>query len=155
MIANRRFLIIFVLKFNFVYARPLSCAADKFADGCSVPPIIPAPFKNEFTSACNRHDICYACGTHYNWSRSDCDMSFYNNMKEVCSQMKEKRSFWGSVVDLLNNIGSKANQCRTAAKVYFEAVRLFAESHFDKHDHDYCLAKCAENHGNPFDKKSI
>ena len=44
-----------------VYARPLSCAADKFADGCSVPSMIPAPFKMEFTHACNRHDICYGC----------------------------------------------------------------------------------------------
>ena len=41
--------------------RPLSCAADKFADGCSVPSVFPAPFKKEFTSACNRHDICYGC----------------------------------------------------------------------------------------------
>lgn len=41
--------------------RPLSCAADKYADGCSVPSMVPAPFKNEFTRACNRHDICYGC----------------------------------------------------------------------------------------------
>ena len=41
--------------------RPLSCVADQFADGCSVPPEFPAPFKKELTSACNRHDICYGC----------------------------------------------------------------------------------------------
>ena len=41
--------------------RALSCAADQFADGCSVPPEFPAPFKKEFTSACNQHDICYGC----------------------------------------------------------------------------------------------
>ena len=50
-----------------VYARPLSCAADKFADGCSVPSMIPAPFKMEFTHACNRHDICYGCVSFFNF----------------------------------------------------------------------------------------
>ena len=51
-----------------VYARPLSCAADKFADGCSVPSMIPAPFKMEFTHACNRHDICYGCVSIFRYS---------------------------------------------------------------------------------------
>ena len=75
-------------------------------------------------------------------------------MKEVCVRLKERRSLWTSILDLLNNIGSKRNQCKTAARVYFEAVHLFAESHFDKREHDYCLAKCAENHGNPHHNNS-
>ena len=51
--------------FGLSFTRPLSCAADKYADGCSVPPIIPAPFKVEFTHACNMHDICYGCVSCY------------------------------------------------------------------------------------------
>ena len=42
-------------------SRPQICNADKHANGCSVPLGINAPYKNDFTPACNKHDICYGC----------------------------------------------------------------------------------------------
>lgn len=135
-----------------VHMRPLSCAADKFADGCSVPLAFPAPFKNEFTSACNRHDICYGCGHHYNWSRSACDDAFYKNMKLKCEHIRTRRSLVGSLLDIWNtfsSIGRQTTHCKGAAKMYYEGVHLFAGSHFDVIDHDYCQSRCAFNHGNP------
>ena len=41
--------------------RPHTCEVDKYADGCSVPLGISAPYKEQFTPACNKHDICYGC----------------------------------------------------------------------------------------------
>ena len=41
--------------------RPQSCKADKYANGCSIPLGILAPYKEQFTPACNKHDICYGC----------------------------------------------------------------------------------------------
>ena len=44
---------------------------------------------------------------------------------------------------------SKKSQCEAAAKMYYEGVRLFASSHFDKTDHDYCASDCAFKNGSP------
>lgn len=132
--------------------RPASCSADKFADGCSVPSVIPAPFKKEFTPACNRHDICYGCGYHYNWSRAQCDEAFYKNMKLICEHLRTRRSVLDYFLNLwntINKIGSTKSQCLTSAKIYYEGVHLFADSHFDRKEHDYCLSTCADKHGNP------
>lgn len=44
-----------------VWPRPQLCNADKHTNGCSVPLGINAPYKEDFTPACNKHDICYGC----------------------------------------------------------------------------------------------
>uniref|UniRef100_A0A7M5XEZ6 Uncharacterized protein n=1 Tax=Clytia hemisphaerica TaxID=252671 RepID=A0A7M5XEZ6_9CNID len=142
-----------IVSLRCIHGRPLSCAADKYADGCSVPSMIPAPFKREFTSACNRHDICYGCGYHYNWTRQQCDEAFYKNMVLTCDHVLQrgriKRSLLQVMTDWWREIASQQGQCHTAAKVYYEGVHWFADGHFDRKDHDYCLSKCADRHGNP------
>ena len=45
--------------------RPHVCNADKHTNGCSVPLGINAPYKKDFTPACNKHDICYGCVSAY------------------------------------------------------------------------------------------
>lgn len=60
-----------------------------------------------------------------------------------------RRSLFESILSFWNEIGNKKNQCLAAAKIYYEGVHLFAESHFDHKDHDYCLSNCANFHGNP------
>ena len=55
---------VFALFFGFIekaWLRPQLCNADKHANGCSVPLGINAPYKSDFTPACNKHDICYGC----------------------------------------------------------------------------------------------
>ena len=37
------------------------CSILKEINGCSTPLRLPAPFKQDFTPACNIHDICYNC----------------------------------------------------------------------------------------------
>ena len=37
------------------------CEADTYANGCSVPLGLDTPFKETFTKACDKHDICYGC----------------------------------------------------------------------------------------------
>ncbi|KAK3086241.1 hypothetical protein FSP39_015673 [Pinctada imbricata] len=37
------------------------CTFNPVVNGCSIPGQLPAPYKTDFTPACNRHDICYAC----------------------------------------------------------------------------------------------
>ncbi len=46
---------------KLVRPRPEICKADKHANGCSVPLGMTAPYKEQFTPACNKHDICYGC----------------------------------------------------------------------------------------------
>jgi hypothetical protein len=88
-------------------------------------------------------------GHHYNWSRSACDVAFYKNMLITCQHLRYKRSFLQSFLNFWNDFASKRSQCQAAAKVYYEGVHLFADSHFDRSDHDYCLSTCADFHGNP------
>ena len=46
---------------DLAWPRPEICKADKYANGCSVPLGMNAPYKDQFTPACNKHDICYGC----------------------------------------------------------------------------------------------
>lgn len=50
---------LFMLRFTFCSGRV--CEADRNTNGCSTPMGINAPFKREFTPACDKHDICYGC----------------------------------------------------------------------------------------------
>ena len=56
------------------------------------------------------------------------------------------------ILDIWNffhGIESGATRCQLTADMYYEGVRLFADSHFDRIDHDYCKLDCAKKHGNP------
>ena len=48
-----------VVEFKFCSCRV--CEADRNTNGCSTPMGMNAPFKREFTPACDKHDICYGC----------------------------------------------------------------------------------------------
>ena len=48
-----------VVEFKFCSCKV--CEADRNTNGCSTPMGMNAPFKREFTPACDKHDICYGC----------------------------------------------------------------------------------------------
>ena len=51
------------------------CDADTYANGCSVPLGLDTPFKETFTKACDKHDICYGCV-------SSCNLLWWYILKE-------------------------------------------------------------------------
>eukprot|EP00112_Aurelia_sp_Birch-Aquarium-sp1_P007971 Seg187.12 transcript_id=Seg187.12/GoldUCD/mRNA.D3Y31 product="Conodipine-M alpha chain" protein_id=Seg187.12/GoldUCD/D3Y31 len=139
---------------DLAWPRPEICKADKYANGCSVPLGMNAPYKDQFTPACNKHDICYGCGHHYNWSRTQCDKSFHEDMNTICKQLHHWRNkrFIDLILDAWNffhRIESGETRCQLTSDMYYEGVRLFADSHFDRIDHDYCKSNCAVKHGSP------
>ncbi|XP_045157268.1 uncharacterized protein LOC123523683 [Mercenaria mercenaria] len=83
-----------------VLAKECSEAPD--VDGCSIPSWI--PYKDRFTPACYKHDVCYACGTALGISRVICDRRFRSNCIALC---KNKRI------------------CKRSANWYYKAVRWF------------------------------
>lgn len=132
-----------------------ACEADKHANGCSVPLGIDTPFKETFTKACNKHDVCYGCGYHYEWSRADCDASFLRDMKLLCKPriLSRKRRFIEAFMELwdfFRGISKEEKRCRMMADMYYDGVRMFAESHFEKMDNTYCNSTCAKIHASPF-----
>lgn len=134
------------------------CDADRNTNGCSTPMGINAPYKREFTPACDKHDICYGCGHHYNWSRADCDKALLSDMLGAChSRVRRRRRRRRSVADALLDIwyffqglNKAERRCELAAETYFTIVRTFGASHFEKKDHAYCTSTCADEHGSPF-----
>ena len=46
---------------NFTLSSCRVCDADRNTNGCSTPMGMNAPFKGQFTMACDKHDICYGC----------------------------------------------------------------------------------------------
>ncbi|XP_041373606.1 uncharacterized protein LOC121386683 [Gigantopelta aegis] len=72
-------------------------------NGCSIPGNLPFFYKDLFTGACNRHDVCYNCGRYRGVSRHTCDHDFLYKMKKQCR--------WYHIY------------CTTIANMYFLAVR--------------------------------
>ena len=131
------------------------CDADTYTNGCSVPLGLDTPFKKTFTEACNKHDICYGCGYHFKWSRADCDASFLRDMKILCKPrtLSRQRRFIEALMELwdfLRGISKEEKRCRMMADMYYDGVRMFAESHFEKIHNTYCNTTCAKLHGSPF-----
>ncbi|XP_046843048.1 conodipine-P1-like [Xenia sp. Carnegie-2017] len=131
------------------------CEADSYTDGCSVPFGLDTPFKEIFTKACNKHDTCYGCGYHFNWSRALCDAAFLRDMKNLCRPPapSRKRRFVAALMelwDLLRGISKKEKRCRMMADVYYDGVRMFGESHYANVHYAYCYTECAKLHGSPF-----
>ncbi|XP_068697737.1 uncharacterized protein [Montipora foliosa] len=129
------------------------CDADRTTNGCSTPMGMNAPFKHEFTPACDKHDICYGCGHHYNWSRANCDKSLLNDMIGACHSLRRrKRSVADSLLDIwyfFQGLNKAERRCELAAEMYYKIVRTFGGSHFEKRDHAYCTSTCADKHGSP------
>ncbi|XP_076466848.1 conodipine-P3-like [Babylonia areolata] len=105
----------------------------KYANGCSVPFGLPFAYKDEFTPDCNRHDVCYGCGSAHGLTRDDCDTAFLNDMRQTCTTVRRRRG-----------TRDKRNICSNFAEdLYYEAVRIFADSHF--HHKDNIESYCGED----------
>lgn len=132
------------------------CDADRNTNGCSTPMGMNAPFKRQFTMACDKHDICYGCGTHYNWTREDCDKALLRDMVRSChthAHARRRRGIMDAVLDIwyfFQGLSKEERRCKIAAEMYFKIVRAFGGSHFEKRDHIYCISTCADDHGSPF-----
>ena len=59
LVAHVLTLVVAVMGFTFCSCRV--CDADRNTNGCSTPMGMNAPFKQQFTMACDKHDICYGC----------------------------------------------------------------------------------------------
>nr|QNH72507.1 toxin candidate TRINITY_DN36719_c0_g1_i1 [Pachycerianthus maua] len=137
------------------------CEVDRQTNGCSVPFGMEAPFKRQFIPACDKHDICYGCGHHYNWTREQCDQGFFEDMKSICKErslpmsypgQRSRRFFLEAALKLwhfFHIISKEEKRCNMMAKMYFKGVRFFGKSHYEIRDNDYCRGICADHHGNP------
>lgn len=101
-------------------------------DGCSIPEKFPFFYKKTFRRACVKHDVCYACGSYYGWSRETCDTAYLRDMRKLC---KSKRCLKGV--------------CRMCARLYYEAFKLFGKKEFEDDSPKWCHKKCAKRRGNP------
>ncbi|KAL9975973.1 hypothetical protein ACROYT_G013201 [Oculina patagonica] len=145
---------LFVVGFSFGSCRV--CDADRNTNGCSTPMGMNAPFKRQFTMACDKHDICYGCGTHYNWTREDCDKSLLRDMLRSChthAHSRRRRGIMDALLDIwyfFQGLTKEERRCKLAAEAYYKIVRTFGGSHFETRDHLYCISTCADEHGSPF-----
>ncbi|XP_041355577.1 uncharacterized protein LOC121373186 [Gigantopelta aegis] len=87
-------------------------------DGCSIPGTLPPIYKRKFTSACNRHDICYFCGSYKRVNRGNCDSRFRRNMIKKCD-------WWNPY-------------CKRVAMVYYLVVRAKGSEHYNKQSPSWC-----------------
>ena len=76
-------------------------------------------------------------------------------MKILCRPhfLSRKRRFMEAFMELwyfFRGIGKTEKRCRMTADMYYDGVRMFAESHFEKMDNTYCNSTCAKLHGSPF-----
>ena len=70
------------------------CDADRNTNGCSTPMGINAPYKREFTPACDKHDICYGCVSTYFF------MFCFDYKFVECSDFESRPSFESCCRDL-------------------------------------------------------
>ncbi|XP_041373937.1 conodipine-P2-like [Gigantopelta aegis] len=88
------------------------------ADGCSIPGKLPFFYKKRFKAACNKHDICYYCGSARHVSRKSCDSYFLSNMKKTCNCLTPF--------------------CNRTAWVYYLAVRAGGHKYFQNQSAWFC-----------------
>ena len=103
--------------------------------GCSIPTAVLVVSEDyeaqadKFHEACVMHDLCYRHGeATYGMTRKDCDVEFYDNMKNACSGFKGL-----GVLD-----PEEFAKCQFAAKQTYEAVRTHGEKHFRSSSSTYC-----------------
>ncbi|OWF37945.1 Conodipine-M alpha chain [Mizuhopecten yessoensis] len=110
------------------------CTTSSHSDGCSIPGDLPFFYKDTFTPNCNQHDVCYFCAVRYGLVRHDCDNLFLKNMEASCSHLDRKRFLFGDSTDTQHT----HHACMASAFVYYEAVYLGAESHFEQTSPSWC-----------------
>lgn len=94
---------------NYVY-NPNTTYQRSLHDYCtSSPDEFPAPGDNaNFRGSCARHDLCYQ---YHQQSRSGCDNSLYNNLRNECTYQ------YGS-------LDPRRGACTSTAAIYYAAVIL-------------------------------
>jgi len=100
-------------------------------NGCSIPGNLPYFYKNYFAPACDKHDVCYACGKRNGWSRQQCDSAFKRDMKNLC----QKR-------------GWDKKLCLAVSSNYYSAVRHFGSGHYEIPSLWWCVY-CPTSKGKP------
>jgi len=96
-----------------------------------------------FDTDCNKHDICYGCGTHFNLTRSDCDNLFYKDMVQTCENTYS--SSWLNVIK--NSLGKSEYEvdqrdlCVQKAGHFKEVVEVGGEDNFSG-DESWCKDPC-------------
>jgi len=96
-----------------------------------------------FETDCNKHDICYGCGTYYNLSRSDCDNYFHKDMVETCE--KKYSSTWLDVIR--RSVGSseykldQKDMCVLKADQFKEGAEIGGKERFTGEE-SWCQEPC-------------
>ncbi|XP_078368170.1 uncharacterized protein LOC144651964 [Oculina patagonica] len=103
-----------------------------YPNGCSIPGNLPFFYKRRFTPACNKHDVCYACGVRNGWGRYQCDTAFKRDMYKLCE----------SVGRFTRGI------CRGFANGYYKAVRNYGSDNYDNPSLWWCPS-CPSSKGDP------
>jgi len=83
--------------------------------------------KQDLEGACNKHDVCYNCGHHKDWSQSQCDQKFYQDAKKLCSCKYKLNIF---------SLGT----CYTAAHIFYVMVLTAGNKYYLSKSHEYCFA---------------
>ncbi|KAK6165428.1 hypothetical protein SNE40_022356 [Patella caerulea] len=98
------------------------------SNGCSDP--FNMAFKRRFKPACDKHDVCYSCGSGRGVSRARCDQIFYNNMTQYCSGQRR----------------SQRQACYANAHTYYFGVSAFGRRRYLNRPKSWCsqswVAKC-------------
>lgn len=141
----------------------------EMTNGCSVPNV---GKKNIYAStiflpACQKHDVCYECGTTLDWKRSECDKAFYKDMMSICNRdFSTKRGMWSWVSKGWSGMKIGAlmakwmlipagtyEKCSVAADIFYKGVHNFGSSYFGAetvNDRDkVCYLPCTNPYGNP------
>ena len=95
----------------------------------------------DFTSACDRHDICYGtCGS----DKAQCDLNFLSDMRDQCEEYVDSlyssgfRSwFQGSYIERTDR-----NICDKIARLYYKAVKDKGQGPFDDAQDEACICEC-------------
>ena len=114
----------------------------------------------------------YSQGAKYGWKRSACDDGFRKNMEYLC-HMKELHRIQDKVGNSWINIGNiikeiegtvivgvdltkwlrlktgTLDHCLNGVDIYFNAVRHFSMTNYEKNPKQHCDFRCAEIMGNP------
>jgi len=96
-----------------------------------------------FETDCNKHDICYGCGSHYNLSRADCDKLFYKDMVQTC-----ENTYSSSWLDVIKNSFGKSKYntdqkelCVQKAGHFRQGVEVGGEENYSGNE-SWCEDPC-------------
>jgi len=104
-------------------------------NGCGTGPLAGVQtsffYKNLFTKACYKHDVCFYCGHMKKWSQKQCDDRFYHDMIKICNCRYP--------------IGLARINCHGAARLYWTGPRTVGHTLWTTDYHWYCNLPCAND----------